>query len=392
MSALLLRTWVRRGCRTSVLALLAAGLLTSRTAVAQTWEVAGAAGGELAVAPALTGHGFLFLQAARSETLGGTLRLTYNTDTVDVTLERLPLAERLELTVGVRGEALIAGLNLDYFQQGERLSERGFYASYVQGHARLQRHLPAHNTVELDTQVRRWWFSDTGSTADTLQLPQETWHAQVRLAWIYWNIQLPRAEWEAHRLFPRVTGFAFRVAAEMLLRGEAGAFGAEVAPGELDPRNDAGRGAATVRLWAAGGTVFGPLRLAFELNGAWGTGHDDITRDRVGGLTPYVVRVPGLPWAALLSERYLVGEARLALALGDERAHELGVLVAAGVLNDPRRLGQREAGGLGGGALFADLRFGSWQIHAQGAMAAPVGWLTDRVHLSGLVGVGVRLK
>jgi hypothetical protein len=378
---------------TSVLALLAAGLLTSRTAVAQTWEVAGAAGGELAVAPALTGHGFLFLQAARSETLGGTLRLTYNTDTVDVTLERLPLAERLELTVGVRGEALIAGLNLDYFQQGERLSERGFYASYLQGHARLQRHLPAHNTVELDTQVRRWWFSDTGSTADTLQLPQETWHAQVRLAWIYWNIQLPRAK------SGRRTGCSR--ASRALRSAWRPRCCCAVRRGPSAPRwprvsstraTTWGAGRPPLRLWAAGGTAFGPLRLAFELNGAWGTGHDDITRDRVGGLTPYVVRVPGLPWAALLSERYLVGEARLALALGDERAHELGVLVAAGVLNDPRRLGQREAGGLGGGALFADLRFGSWQIHAQGAMAAPVGWLTDRVHLSGLVGVGVRLK
>lgn len=365
--------------------------LTHAQAPAPTWEVAGAAGAEASVAPAFTWHGFALLQAARSQTLGGTLRLTFNTDTLDVTLERIPLAERLELTVGLRGEALIAGLNIDYFQRGERLGQRGFHASYLQGHARLQRHLPAHNTVELDTQVRRWWFGHVGG-ADGLVLPAETWHTQLRLSWIYWNIDVPRTEWEAHRLFQRVSGFAFRVGADMLMRGKASAFGAEVAPGQLDPRNDAGRGAATLRLWAAAGQRFGALRLAGELNGAWGTGHDDITRDRLGGLTPYVVRIPGLPWAALLSERYLVGEGRLALGLGDGRAHELGVLVAGGVVNDPRRTGAREPGLVGGGALFADLRFGSWQVHAQGAMAAPVSWLRGGPYLSGLVSVGVRLK
>lgn len=359
---------------------------------AQAWEVAGAAGAEASVAPAFTGHGFVLLQATRSETLGGTLRLTFNTDTLDVTLERLPLAERLELSLGMRGEALIAGLNIDYFERGRRVADRGFFASYLQAHARLQRHLPAHHTVELETQVRRWWFAPTGASDDALVLPAETWHVQLRLGWIYWNIQVPRTEWEAHRLFVRVTGFAFRVGADMLMRGAPSAFGTEVAPGRLEPRNDAGRGASTLRLWAAGGRRVGALRLAGELNGAWGRGHDDITRDRLGGLTPYVVRVPGLPWAALISARYLVAEGRLALGLGDEGAHELGVLLAGGVVNDPRRLDLREAGLVGGGALFADLRFGSWQVHAQGGMAAPVSWLRGGPYLSGLVTVGVRLK
>jgi hypothetical protein len=62
------------------------------------------------------------------------------------------------------------------------------------------------------------------------------------------------------------------------------------------------------------------------------------------------------------------------------------------VVNDPRRTGAREPGLVGGGAGFMDLRFGSWQVHAQGGMAAPVSWLRGGPYLSGLVAVGLRLK
>ncbi|MBK6579882.1 MAG: hypothetical protein IPG17_27595 [Sandaracinaceae bacterium] len=225
--------------RLSVLALVATGLLAASPAVAQTWEVAGAAGGELAVAPALTGHGFLFLQAARSDTLGGTLRLTYNTDTVDVTLERLPLAERLELTVGMRGEALIAGLNLTTSSKA--------------------------NGCPTAASMRATRRGTLGCSATCLRTTRWSWTRRCAAGGSRTRAARPRTRCSCRRRpgtrrcgwrgstgtsscraksgrrtgCSRVTGFAFRVAAEMLLRGEAGAFGAEVAPGSLDPRNDA---------------------------------------------------------------------------------------------------------------------------------------------------------
>ena len=44
----------------------------------------------------------------------------------------------------------------------------------------------------------------------------------------------------------------------------------------------------------------------------------------------------------------------------------------------------------GGAALFTDLRFGRWNVHARGGWAFPTSWL-ERPNVSALVALGVRL-
>ena len=56
----------------------------------------------------------------------------------------------------------------------------------------------------------------------------------------------------------------------------------------------------------------------------------------------------------------------------------------------PRRQGLLDDfGGLGGLALFTDLRWGRWQVYARLGWAFPSRWLLDNPHFSGFAGLGV---
>ena len=360
-----------------------------------TWSLEGATAGEVNVAPELTGHGILLAQAARGvgpDAAGAQLVLTYNTDTLDVTLRRWSLAPGLRVSAGLRGEALIAGLLTDYFQAGLRDPSRGFWASYLQAHGDVQFDLAPRHVMELGLRLRRYFFRRSGETSDAFVLPENALHTRVHAAYVYWGAENDSREWQAHRLFPRVEGIVFRLEGALLVRNASSPWGL---PDPDHRDNDVERAAATIRAHLVGAGRWGPLRLAAELRGAYGAGHDDVTRDRLGGLNPYVVRVPGLPWASLISARYLFAEVRAGAIFGDAEAHEVGGLFAAGGLQDPGREGSDELGTAAGVAAYADLRFGERQqvqLHLQLGYAFPQPWLADDLHLSGFAGVGLKLK
>jgi hypothetical protein len=369
-------------------------MLLSAHAHAEDWQVTAAGGGDLGFTPEVEGHGFGLADLRRPDMWhGGDFHLQYNTDTLQVGLERIELIPgKLQLWVIARGEAIFAGILRDYYQRGLRIPERGFDASFVHLLSYLQYHPAPGHTLELRGAVRRWFFGAGGQTAEDFVLPPETWVIEPRVAYQYWNVDAPSSEWEPHRFFPRIEGISLRIVGRLDYRTDTAPWGAQIG-GRPDPRNRPDDAILIVRERLDAGLQVGPLvRLQLQQHARWGEGEDDITRMRVGGMNPYVVAVPGLPWASLLSGRLLAAQGSVHVALGSDSRHELGLLVAGGAFNDIRRQGNLDSfGGAGGLAPFADLRFGPWQIHARFGWAVPTEWQRNDPHLSGMVTFGARL-
>lgn len=103
--------WIAACTSALVVAAALTLILIPSAAQAGDWHGSAAAGGDFAFVPEVTGFGFVLFEAVGQDQVGkGDLRLLYNTDTLHVEIERIPLGEDFELSVGLRGEALFAGL------------------------------------------------------------------------------------------------------------------------------------------------------------------------------------------------------------------------------------------------------------------------------------------
>ena len=134
-------------------------MLVTSAARAEGWSGSAAGGADFALAPEITGFGFVLFEAIGEDKVGkGDVRLLYNTDTIHLEIERIPLGHDFELSVALRGEFLFSGLLHQYYEQGLRNSDLGFNASYVVLLPKLQWHLADHHTLEVLTNVRYWIF------------------------------------------------------------------------------------------------------------------------------------------------------------------------------------------------------------------------------------------
>ena len=111
------------------MAILALTLIAS-TARAEGWQGSAAAGADFAFVPEATGFGFVLFEAVGQDKVGqGDVRLLYNTDTIHVEIERVPMGKNFEFSVALRGEIAFAGLLHQYYEQGLRVPGLGFNAS-----------------------------------------------------------------------------------------------------------------------------------------------------------------------------------------------------------------------------------------------------------------------
>lgn len=361
-------------------------ILVSSTAYAEGWHGSAAGGADFAFVPETTGFGFVLFEATGEDKVGkGDVRLLYNTDTIHLEIERIPLGQNFELSVALRGEVFFAGLLHQYYEQGLRRSGRGFGASYVVLLPKLQWHFAEHHTLELLTNLRYWFFTGKNTDADYI-LPANTFVFEPRLGYIFWKIDSPGGEYRASKLFPRIEGIAVGASVGIDVRSDVRQWGA-IGDGRNDPR----KAIWTLNQWLRAGWQTGErFRIELQETFNWGWFQDDITRMRVGGLNPYVVVVPGLPWSANISERLALAQLSGHIRPKKDKPQELGLLVAGGTINDPRRQGLlNDFGGIGGLALFTDLRWGRWQVYARLGWAFPTNWLLDNPHFSGFVGLGV---
>jgi len=389
---------LRGACAFAVLAASAVAVVPS-TGMAQPehWHAAALGGGELNLAPQLgtqlTGHGWASFDSVGEGIVGGgNLHLFYNTTKLHAGIERLTFAhDKLAFFGFVEGEAIISQLLNDYFVQGRRLTEYGIKSNYVLASAKLQWYPGKHQTIEVIASARHWWFADRSITSPDFVLPANTWVFEPRIGYNYWNIDVPAEEWEAHRVFPRVKGVAVGIDGGVDVRSDIRQWGL-VGNG----RNDPGKAIFSITQSLRAGWQFGShVRLQLDEWGNYGWRQDDITRRRIGGVSPYVIPVPGLPWTGLISERLLAGQLGLHLKAKATSQHEFGILVGGGTFNDVFRVGALNTyGGAGGLALFGDLRFGPtgrYQLDVRMSWGFPVSWLMAPPYLSGLLAFGARI-
>ena len=363
-------------------------MLVASVARAEGWHGSAAGGADFAFVPEATGFGFVLFEATGEDKVGkGDVRLYYNTDTIHLEIERVPMGENFEFSVALRGEVAFAGLLHQYYQQGLRVSGLGFNASYLVLLPKIQWHFAPHHTLELLTNVRYWFFGGKNTDAAYL-LPANTAVFEPRLGYIYWKLDSPGEEYRASKLFPRIHGIAVGASAGVDVRSDVRPWGFVVASPD---RNDPNKAIWTLNQWLRAGWKTGDrFRLELQETFNWGWHQDDLTRMRVGGMNPYVLVVPGLPWSANISERLALAQLSGHIRPKKDKPQELGLLVAGGTVNDPSRQGLlNDFGGIGGLALFTDLRWGRWQVYARLGWAFPSKWLLDNPHLSGFVGLGV---
>ncbi len=354
------------------------------------WQGSAAAGFDAVAAPEVGGHGWALFDLRGNGVVGrGDLHVNFNTETLYVGIERLRVADRWEFNGAIRAEGAIAGVLTDWRQGAVMRTERGFYASYAQAFAAIKWHPADGHSLELVVGGRGWYFARTPN-AQTLTLPTDTWVFEPRLRYTFWRLSAEGDEWRPSAIVPRVEGFAAGVELGLDLRADTAAWGALA--GVDDGRNRPSAVIAMARQWARAGVALGArVRLQVDEFASWGDGEDDLTRVRVGGMNPYVVPVPGLPWAALLCERLVAAQASVNVRLPTAGAHEVGISIAGGAFNDVRRVADLlRFDGAAGAALFGDLRFGLVNVHLRAGWALPVGWLT-RPNVTALVAVGVRL-
>ena len=369
------------------LALFALALLAPKTALAQRWSVSAGVAGDLSLAPDPRGFGIVVADLrVRGIARGGDLRATLNTDTLQVGIESVALSPRVQLGAFARGQALFGGMLPTYIQRGERVAARGFFASYVQLAASVK-WLPAdHHALELVLSGRRWFFTG-GDGVDAL--PPAPFTFEPRIRYVFWDLQLPRGDLDAGIFHPRFHGVALGLELGMDLRSEQGSYGPRAGgarTGTITPRP------LMVRQWLRAGVRAHPrLRVQFEESASFGVDEDDLTRPRVGGMNPWSVQVPGLPWPALLSERLIAAMVSAHWQPSSRYAHELGIAFAAGAFSDPARTGDLDRfGALGGAALFTDLRWSAWTLHLRAGAALPSEWLDRAPHLGAFASLSRR--
>lgn len=294
-----------------------------------------------------------------------------NTDTLRLTWEDVQIGPRwLRFGARATGQALFAGVLVDYWQDGRNDLSRGIFASYAMVEAWAKAELPGRQYVDLALGGRWWFFRPTERTDPTLRLPADTPVMEPRLRYTLWRLQDDPSLRERHRLHPRVAGVAVGVQLGLDLRQDARPWG--LAPDPLDaateitdPRNEPERMIVHVRQWARAGAWVGRRARVQGLQAAaWGHGEDDLTRDRLGGLTPYVIPIAGTGWPAWLSERHVSGELSLHVRVFDDT--EMGVLGHVAYIDDAGRTGRSAAAAISGIGGFADVRHGPWQAHVRG--------------------------
>ncbi len=313
----------------------------------------------------------------------GHLGLEYNTETLRLTFDGVRLSDRVEVGVGLTGEAFAAGVLRDYWQQGHNLEERTFLAHYVLAHAALKAQIDDRTYFEVLVAGRRWFFGESDGTGDGFRLPAEAWVFEPRLRYTWWRLDDDAGWRDRHRVFPRLRGVAAGVEAGVDARSDAPRWGAAD-----DPRNSPSLLVFRPRQWLlAGFRAHDRVRLQLQESAAFGVGEDDLTRDRIGGLTPYAVPMAGAPWPAWLSERYVAGQGSAHVRVFDD--FEVGPLVTATGLADPDRTGDDDTfgGHLGVGAL-ADYRRGPWQLDLRGGWSPTLADDSGRAAWNAWVSLG----
>ena len=347
------------------------------------------AGGDTWPTPDAGGHGFAYL-GWRWQTESARVRATYNTDTLTLSVDELCWTRRACFGVVAKGQLVFAGLLTDYYEEGQRVPEFGFSASYLLAAVQGRFIIRPGWFVDLQSGARRWYFGRTDDTAN-FDLPPETWVFEQQATLTIWSFAPDESTAGPGAASWRLRGFGFGLQANFHRRLDIRRWGPRPESDQLillPDRNDPDQNIFFVRQWAALGTVLSPgVRLQLTERAGWGFGEDDLTRARVGGLNPYVVPIAGVPWAAFLSGRYVAGQLTLHLDLGGDI--EIGPQIDVAAIRDVRRRGDDTLSMVLGLGAFVDARWGAWQGELRVGFSPDVGgWQAEQPHLSAYAVIG----
>jgi hypothetical protein len=372
---------------------------TSRQAAAagvETWSTpfpeAGVEASRVSDTP--DSHGWLILTSDwqhRSRPIS--VHAELNTETIRLAIHRIPLGPA-GLWIGARiaGEAFFAGLLPDYWVKGEYRAENGFYASYVSAEPVLGWDAGRQHYLEFSVTGRRWFFRPTAQTSDTLVLPDVQWVAEPRFRYTWWGIQEDISLWQRQRLFRRVRGAALGVDVGADFRDRTTPWGAlrintdaDAAPETPERLNQPGSAILRARLWAAAGHTFHRrFRLQWRADAGVGHREDDLTRQRIGGMNPWVAPISGQPWASNITGNFAT--TRVSAHIRLRREHEVGATFDIGGVDDALRTGDSAPAVLWGTSVFADLRGEHWQLDIQ--IGFGPSQVDGNLQLSTLLGFG----
>ncbi|MGM0556657.1 MAG: hypothetical protein ACQEVA_09800 [Myxococcota bacterium] len=378
----------------SLLALAAVMILAQRAAQAADGErqldAYISAGAEFWPTPDAGGHGWLLAGISVDELPGdGRFVATFNTETLALDYSDVRLAESWRAGFRIKGELGFAHLMPDYYRRGELLASRGFSASYIEAHAHTKWLMAPYQSLELHLDARRWFFDELDATSPQLILPEDRFEVTPSVRYVYWELEDDPSIGQMHRPFWRVRGVAFGLTASGTWRSDDAAWGARAPSFEpRDLRNNPDRLSPSIDQWFRAGRQFMPdARIEFSEWAGWSEGVDDLGRNVLGGMNPFVIPVAGLPWASLVSERYLVAQSSFHFRiLGDVEA---GVLVDAAGASDIRRTGDADRLGFAAGfGAFVDARLDTWQADLRLGWSPDFNWQAHAPHTSVLISAG----
>lgn len=294
------------------------------------------------------------------------LGLEYNTDTLRLGLDGFKLNDATEFGVLVIGEAIGANLLFDYFQQGKSVPERAISASFIGAQAWLKVNLLTHLYVQAELGAKNWFFkARENKTSPNLILPADGLVVEPRLHFTWWKLAHDAVWAERMRLYPRHHGWALGATLGLNYQQKTKAWGAldknEFSPTDL--RNDPQELQYLVSQWMwAGWKIGSNFRTQVIEELAWSQGEDDLSRRTIGGLTPYTVNIPGVPWAYFHAGDYGALQWTTHIPLFADGL-EIGSIVSAVAMRDVDRIASADFSTVWGVGGLLDWRLDNWQVN-----------------------------
>jgi hypothetical protein len=301
---------------------------------------------------------------------GAQFSAEYNTDTLRIEYSNLRLTENLRWGIRATGEGRIANLVPDYYRRGVNEPDRGFSASYALGQIWLDMSPATRTFLRLEIGGRRWFVGRNDKTALTFTLPANTWLLENKLHLTYWGLASDAGWRDRFRVYPRLRGISLGVTFAFNWQQDPRAWGARDTDSfdPIDPRNDPDALQFGLTQWIrAGRDLTRNLRMEFRQESGWQMGEDDLSRRMIGGMNPYVLTLPGAPWAYFHSGDYMGGQIDLRWAAN--RWLEVGPVTALIALRDPDRIGDDAFGMVWGVGGVVDIRLQDWQIDLRAGYA-----------------------
>ena len=342
-------------------------LFASETLEAASPQWSTFAGGEGAGQENAPGHAFYGLKYTNELTAHGQVSAELNTETLRLEWSQIPLVGSYTLGTRLTGELGFANLMPDYFLDGVRTTERGFFSSYLQAQAWIKGEVLPKTWATIELGGRRWFAQTTHQTHSAFVLPSETVSIEPRFHLTWWRLHHDAGWSDPHRLFPRIAGFAMGLSLGLDWFADTSPWGA-IDPEAFTLPDNRNRPEATQWLayqWMRAGRRLGSsFRIEVEQVAAYQTGADDRTRWLVGGLNPYVIPLAGSFWGYFHTRSFVSSGLTLRHTLNGNL--EMGPLVNAVNFVDPGRRGRDHRRTFWGAGLVVDWRSGPWQVDVRG--------------------------